>query len=118
AQPLGVAGAVPFAVAGTDSVQLPIQTASADHFRTIGARIVRGRGFTAVDRFGTANVVVLSVALAERFWPGRDPIGQCIRPGSGAAPCATVVGVVENIKMEDLSDPGMAYYLPIEQADP
>jgi putative ABC transport system permease protein len=56
---------------------------SADYFRAMGIPLVRGRGFTDRDREGMPRVVVISEAMANRYWPGEDPIGQRLTFNSG-----------------------------------
>src|SRR5256885_3589461 len=49
-----------------------------------------------------------SDAMAKALWPGRDPIGQCVKVGADTVPCSYVVGVAENIKSQELGDdPGL-----------
>ena len=63
--------------------------------------------------------MVVSDAMAKTLWPGRDPIGQCVKVGADTAPCTYVVGVAENIKSEQLGDdPGLFYYLSTAQWHP
>jgi hypothetical protein len=99
-----------FAVPGIDSVQklgrFTVQASSGDYFRTMGTRILRGRAITDADRDGAPLVVVVSEGMARTLWPGKDPLGQCVRvTNDGAAPpCRTVVGVAENIKQRGLDD--------------
>jgi putative ABC transport system permease protein len=83
-----------------------------DYFRVLNIPIMRGRNFTEPERTGTEREVILSRLLAERLFPGEDPIGKRLLPGahisSGAA--AIVVGVAENVKNNGLteqSDPEM-----------
>ncbi|MBA3554345.1 MAG: ABC transporter permease, partial [Gemmatimonadales bacterium] len=49
------------------------------YFATFRTPIVRGRPLSAADRAGTLPVAVLSRDLAEKLWPGQDPIGKRIR---------------------------------------
>jgi predicted permease len=107
-------------VEGIDSVsrlgRFQLQAGSPDFFRTTGTRILAGRGISAEDRRGAPPVIVVSEAMAQRLWPGRTAIGQCVRVGADTAPCRTVVGVVEDIKQRSLTETGGAtYYLPAEQ---
>ena len=66
-----------------------------DYFSALHISIVRGRGFTEEDvqedTHSTQHVVILSRLLAERIFPGVDPIGRRVNG-------ATVVGVAENVK--------------------
>ena len=60
-----------------------------EYFATMRIPILRGRAFTAGDAADTANKVVLvSAALAQRMWPGANPLGKRIRVGGhqGAGP--------------------------------
>jgi predicted permease len=107
-------------VAGIDSVGrlgvFTYQASTVDYFRTMGTRIVRGRGFAPEDRRGAPNIAVVSEAMAKVLWPGRDAIGQCFRLRSDTVPCTTVVGIAEDMVQRDITG-GQRYhfYMPIEQ---
>jgi predicted permease len=108
-------------VSGIDSVsrlgRFTFQIASPDYFRTMGTRVIRGRGFTAADRAGSPRVAVVSKSMARVLWPGRDAIGQCMRVRADTMPCTTVVGIAEDIVQRDLtSDKRYQYYMPIGQS--
>ncbi|HUE76610.1 MAG TPA: ABC transporter permease [Longimicrobiales bacterium] len=85
------------------------------YFDAIGLPIVSGRAFTSADRDGTDRVVILSQAAANRFFPGEDPVGRRIKPGSDPAaenPWWTVVGVAGSAHHSDLSgDPRIEGYI-------
>ncbi len=90
---------------GQPMPQAEYRTASADYFRAAGIPMVRGREFASTDRNGTARVVVLNKALADRLFPNQDPIGQRVAwtgevlkfiPVS--PDWRTIVGVVGNTK--------------------
>jgi putative ABC transport system permease protein len=55
-----------------------------DYFQTLRLRLQRGRVFTERDDAQAAPVVVINQQLAQRFWPGADPIGRALRlePGT------------------------------------
>ncbi len=110
-------------VQGIDSVRrlgnFTYQTATADYFKVMGTRILRGRAFTAEDRGTAPRVVVVSEGMAKVLWPGREALGQCIRVSADTAPCATVIGIAEDIVQRDvLNDQRYQYYMPIEQYRP
>ncbi|AHG89733.1 permease [Gemmatirosa kalamazoonensis] len=113
----------PLFVAGIDSVSrlgdFTLQAGNADYFRTLGTRIVRGRAFAATDdRADGPPVTIVSAGMARALWPGRDPIGRCVRIGADTAPCATVIGVAEDIRLDSFNDPReYSYYVPIAQYD-
>jgi putative ABC transport system permease protein len=69
---------------------------SADYFRTLGARLLRGRDFRESDRLNFDRlVVIVNRALAERFWPSQNPIGQRLKR-KGDRDVYEIIGVVEN----------------------
>jgi putative ABC transport system permease protein len=110
-------------VDGIDSVarlgRFRYNSVSPEHFATLGTRLLRGRGVTDEDTPTSPRVMVVSEAMARVLWPGRDPIGQCVRLRVVTAPCTRVVGVTENVQQEDLGDdPGYYYHLAATQASP
>jgi putative ABC transport system permease protein len=71
------------------------------------------------DGAETPRVAVVSDDMARAVWPGRDPLGQCIRVFVATRPCATVVGVAENIVQDDLTAAQrLHFYLPLDQFAP
>jgi predicted permease len=75
------------------------------YFRALAIPLRRGRTFGAADRPGAPHAVVINRAMAERYWPGAEPIGHRVRlPGMDrhAADWLTVVGVVENVRHDGL----------------
>lgn len=91
------------------------QTVTPGYFPAIGAPILRGRGFTDAD-WDTANVpVIINQILANRVFPGQDPIGRRLRIGGEASddPWTTVVGVVRDFRHYRLPQPMQpAVYYP------
>lgn len=75
-------------------------TVSDDYFRTLGIRIVRGRAFGPQDGAAAPRAIVISEGMANRYWPGVDPIGARLRLGARAedAPWSTVVGVAADVR--------------------
>lgn len=75
----------------------------ANYFRTLGIPLLRGREFEQreVESTNTPAVVVISQKLADRFWPGQDPLGRTIQLSSGGPghPFRTVevVGLVPDV---------------------
>jgi putative ABC transport system permease protein len=87
-------------------------------FDTFGIPIARGRGITASDRLETAPVAVVNRAFADRFFPGKDPIGQQIRQGgrTSTLPWMTIVGIVGNTYTGDPEEPrAPVYFAPLSQ---
>ncbi len=74
---------------------------SDDYFRAMGIPLIQGRFFDATDDSGTTRVTLVNRAMAERFWPGQDPIGKRFRARSMEwkdTPWLTVIGVVGNVR--------------------
>jgi putative ABC transport system permease protein len=110
-------------VAGIDTVarlgQFDMNAVSPEFFATVGTRIIRGRGITSDDTPRAPMSMVVSENMGKVLWPGRDPIGQCIRVGADTTPCAYVVGIAENIKEQSLGlDSSYYYYLASAQFRP
>ena len=70
-------------VDGVDSLarfgSFGLNAVSADYFATMGTRILRGRGITEADTRDSPPVAVVSETMARTLWPGRDPIGACMK---------------------------------------
>ena len=108
-------------VEGIDTVrgQFNLDPVSPTYFATMGTRVIRGRGITDQDTPRTPRAAVISENMGKALWPGRDPIGQCMRISADTAPCTYVVGIAENIKDQSLAaDSGYYYYLPAAQFNP
>jgi putative ABC transport system permease protein len=110
-------------VEGIDSVsrlgQFDLNAVSPEYFATVGTRIVQGRGITNEDTPNAPNAAVVSEAMGKVLWPGRNPIGQCMKVNADTVPCTYVVGIAENIKEQGLSaDSGYFYYMSAAQFNP
>ena len=109
-------------VPGLDSVpRLPggftvYSGVSPEYFTTLRTRVLRGRPFEAADRLGSESVVMVSETTARTLWPAGDAIGKCVGVGAADTPCSTVVGVVEDVRWEELrSEPRLHVYVPVAQ---
>ncbi|HZM90268.1 MAG TPA: ABC transporter permease [Blastocatellia bacterium] len=91
------------------------QLASAHFFRAIGIPMLGGREFNEGDVDGAAPVVIVSDALAKRFWPDQEPLGRRIKWGNKefGSPWMTVVGVVGDVRQRGLdTQPRPTLYVP------
>lgn len=75
------------------------------YFEALAIPLVRGRTFTESDRAGGADVVIITQALAERYWPGEDPIGQRVQFFWGPGDEQEIVGVVGDVRHDGLDQP-------------
>lgn len=88
------------------------------YFQALGARLVQGRDFTVRDDAKAEGVVLINEALAQRFWPEGNAVGQRL---STADPrhtprWLTVVGIVADVKQESWAEPARPeFYRPILQ---
>jgi predicted permease len=87
-------------------------------FQALGIRLLRGRSFTESDKAGSQLVAIVNRKMAERYWPGEDPIGKRLRRGmpETATPWMTVVGEVDDVKLGSPDEETMAQvYQPVTQ---
>ncbi len=105
-----------------EDAQLPAGTyyvASDGYFEAMGMSLVRGRTFTPHDRADSAPVVIISQGLAERFFPGEDPIGRRLSITNGPQQWREIVGVVRDIRHLGLDDGrSLQLYEPLAQRAP
>ena len=94
----------------------------AGFFDAAGISSTQGRRFADTDRQGGQPVVIVSAAMARRFWPDGEAVGQLVRlvGGSPALPGGSadlrVVGVARDIDWESLSEPPrLLVYVPYSQ---
>jgi putative ABC transport system permease protein len=90
---------------------------SPDYFDTMRIVLKRGRDFTEADNENEPRVTVINQAMADRYWPGQDPLGKTFAIVADATHPATIVGVVQNSRMNQLYgafEP--IFYLPIAQS--
>lgn len=85
---------------------------SGGFFRAMSMPMVRGRTFTDADATASVPVVIVSAALATRYWPGQDPIGKRLSFGRNGTQWRTIVGVAHDMRdvRRDL-DPQPIVYL-------
>jgi putative ABC transport system permease protein len=89
---------------------------SPEYFRAMGIRILKGRPFTERDDQSAARVVIISEALARRYWPDEEPIGKHLTIGYNQGGPSEIVGVVADVKQVDLSEKVRpALYTPYPQ---
>ena len=68
-----------------------------DYLKALGIPVLRGRALDTRDAANT-NGVLINQAMADKFWPGEDPIGKRFGQGSNLQTFYVVVGVVGNIR--------------------
>lgn len=116
--PLASSYATGFRIPGRDSLpSLPdggpyVNAVSASFLPTVGTKVLRGRGFDTTDYVpGAPRVAVVNQSMARLYWPGGDPVGECVHIGADSLPCSTIVGVMENARRQSIVEPTSLQYL-------
>ncbi|GMR12560.1 MAG: ABC transporter permease [Gemmatimonadota bacterium] len=98
---------------GREGIALDAVSVGAGYLDLLQIPILSGRGIEASDTGGSEPVLVISQAMARRFWPGEDPVGQVIRTRGRDV---RIVGVVRDTKVRTLGEaPRPLAYSPLEQ---
>ncbi len=94
------------------------------YFGAFDVPILRGRDMSDSDTVAAPPVVLINKAMADRFWPGGDPLTDRILIGGGAAnmkelatePIRQIVGIVGNVRANGIAnEPGPTMYIPHAQ---
>lgn len=85
--------------------KIPVTTVWEGYFRTLGIPLLMGRDFSPEDGAGLPennyrpNRVIVSRALADRLFPGQNPLGKILN-NNGRGP--EIIGTVGNARMRSL----------------
>jgi ABC-type antimicrobial peptide transport system permease subunit len=79
-----------------------------EYLKTMGVRLLQGRLLDDHDRKGS-TAVVINHAMAEKFWPGKDPLAKRFGQRSDTSQWFEVVGV-----LSDVRSIGLAAKVPFE----
>jgi macrolide transport system ATP-binding/permease protein len=86
------------------------------YFRTIQARIVRGRGFLEDEDKTKPRVAIINQTLAKQYFPGEDPIGRRIAWAYDLKAEMEIAGVVSDVQEGQLdAAPRAAIYVNYNQ---
>lgn len=90
---------------------------SPGYFATLGIPLLQGRDFTWSDTAESPAVAIVNRSMAERFWPGQDPLGKRLRWRSSLARDGwlTVVGVVGDVRYRQIETARIDLYVPLPQ---
>jgi predicted permease len=113
--PLGTASSVSgFSIdgyqapAGQKDFAISLMNVGPDFFQTMNIPLLQGREFAERDK----DTVIINEAMAQRFWPGQNPVGMHIRRVDHQQ--LEIVGVVSTGKYRTLSESAEPFlYLPI-----
>ncbi len=112
--------------AGTTSIEVPdympapgedvrvrLNVVGSSYFTTMRIPVLRGRDFDARDVENGRRVAAVSQSAAERFWPGRDPVGAVVEFAGTRFEVIAVAGNAPRQLVIDVPDP--CVYIPVTQ---
>jgi hypothetical protein len=73
-----------------------------DYLKVMGIALKSGRFFSAQDNEHAQRVAVVDEALANKFFPGMDPVGKRLHINNGNDGIVEIVGVVGHVKQWSL----------------
>jgi len=84
-------------------------------FDTMGIPMLKGRDFSEQDSATAPKTLIINEAMAERFWPGADPVGKRLKL-FGDQDYREVVAVVRDSKYNSLTERRRPFmYIPLLQ---
>lgn len=113
---------VPFQIEGrpraADEAQVvaQLQVISEGYLQTMGMALAGGREITSADRSDTQRVAMINQTMADRFWPGGDPVGARLDIDFLGTRGIEVVGVIRDVrKYGGASEAAPEIYMPLTQ---
>ena len=103
--------------AQSNQERVQINSVGTDFFRTMGIPLLQGRAFTEHDTSSAPTVAVVNQALARRFFPRENPIGQIFEADSDDANGPIqIVGIAADTRYADLrAETPPIFYIPYQQ---
>jgi putative ABC transport system permease protein len=100
-----------------------IHVVSPDYEKVLVVRLLNGRSFTDSDRENAPPVAMVNATVAQRLFPGADPVGKRFALGRGEGADGhkwiTIIGLLADTKMYGLANPArLEIYLPFRQRPP
>jgi putative ABC transport system permease protein len=87
-----------------------------EYLKTMGIPLLKGRLLDDRDRRGS-TAVLINNAMAEKFWPGKDPLGKRFGQGTDTKQWYEVVGVVGDVRSFGLArTTPFEFYRTIEES--
>ena len=92
-----------------ESVSADRRAVTTDYFLASRTRLLAGRTFQRTDGPGGPRIIVVDEHLATRAWPNESAVGKQLQLDETGAEnnMATVIGVVEHVRMHDLAADGL-----------
>ena len=108
--PLAGAGAIFYSAEGMGAVDASnrprayVQRVTPGYVEALGLHLIEGRAFEPTDLGADARNVMVTRALAKRFWPNESALGHRIKPGDldDDTPWLTIVGVLRDANLRGI----------------
>jgi predicted permease len=116
----------PFSIEGrpllpmADQPEVDVRLISTGYLHAMRVPVIRGRDFEDSDAAGRPGAVLISDALAHRFFPNEDPLGKHLTLTFFAGAPREIVGIVGNVKTDALDEtrPVDTIYMAVNQLGP
>ena len=98
-----------------------IQTATPNYFNILNIALRSGRTLSDADGAESMPATVISASLANRYFPGENPLGKRLKVGNEGStrPWMTIVGVVNDLHYSWISKEDVpTIYRPVRQSPP
>ena len=114
-QPIAIEGRP--AVAMSEQPEVDVRVISTGYLRAMNIPVIRGRDFNENDTFDRPGTILISQAMAKRFWLGEDAVGKHLTLSFFPGRMREIVGVVGDVKLDglDQKEPNSAIYMPLAQ---
>lgn len=90
-----------------------------DYFEVTGIPLIHGRSFDDdIDQEGAPSVAIVNEALAELYWPGRNPVGERVYQNGIEGESTEIIGVSRNHKVRSLGEQPRPYVHFAQSQDP
>jgi predicted permease len=76
---------------------------SPEYFHVLGMALLRGRMFAESDNDDTPQVAIINEAMAQTYWPNKDPLGRRFKAARADSKWITVVGIIANARTASLA---------------
>ena len=114
-QPIAIEGRP--AVAMSEQPEVDVRVISTGYLRAMHIPLVRGRDFNDGDTADKPGAILISEAMAKRFWPNEDALGKRLTMTFAPEKIREVVGIVGDVKLDglDQAELNSAIYEPLAQ---
>jgi predicted permease len=114
-QPIAIEGRP--AQAMSEQPEVDVRIISTGYLHAMHIPLVRGRDFNENDTPGSVGSILISEAMAKRFWPGENAVGKRLTLSFFPGRVREIVGVVGDVKLDsvDQVEPNSALYVPLTQ---